>query len=72
MKNIIIIISMLCFTSITKAQDNWKPNPKYVHHSDTAKKIQSYQCTGTTVKGERCRKKVYVNGGKCSWHINQH
>lgn len=78
MKHLIItMIALLCMN--TSNAQGWKPNPKYVHKSDTTKvsKGDKIQCSGTTTKGERCKRMGYANPDLrkntflCWQHINQ-
>lgn len=79
MKNIIVIIAMVCLTScVSNAQTAWTPNKNV--KTTIATNSDKTQCWATTVKGERCKYTGYpersgVMGSDGHWycfkHINQ-
>lgn len=78
-KTIIIIFAIVVgfiflFVSFAANCQVWTPNPKYVAAPrDTTRKAQEkkYQCWGTTVKGERCKRKVIADHSFCYQHAGQ-
>ena len=70
-----VSLSLLaCLTPILCHAQTWKPNPKYIKTKDSVKTgstDKKYQCSGTTQKGGRCKRKVNENGNFCYQHQNQ-
>ena len=79
MKKLIVVFASLVaqFSAQVSAQD-WKPNPKYIQTTKKpTEKKDLIQCSGTTKKGERCKRMGKANPNLkdniflCSQHINQ-
>lgn len=66
-----LLVCVMLFAYLQSNSQTWKPNPKYVK-ADTAKHEKlTFQCYGTTHKGERCKRHVKADHSYCYQHITQ-
>lgn len=70
----LILIAALVYASKCRGQEVWKANTKYTSKAqvDSLRQVKaSFQCWGTTKKGDRCRRKVECNKCYCYQHADQ-
>ena len=64
-------LALFIFAALSTSAQTWTPNQKFVKQAKATSVKASYQCYGTTQKGERCKRHVKADHSFCTQHANQ-